>query len=103
MLTLRNISAFATTLGLLFAMGCASDGTQSSLGETIDDTVITARVKTALVADDDLSASEINVETFRGEVQLSGFVSESSDIARATEVASDVPGVVSVRNDLVPR
>ena len=58
-------------------------------------------MKAALIEDDDLSASEINVETFRGTVQLSGFVSDRSDIAKAAEVARDIDGVVAVENDLV--
>jgi osmotically-inducible protein OsmY len=86
---------------LLFAVGCASTPTQSSTGELIDDTVITAKVKTAIFNDDEISAAEINVETFKGVVQLSGFVSERSDVAKATTVAAAVSGVVSVKNDIV--
>ena len=101
MLTLRNISTFVATLGLLFVIGCAATPDSASLGETIDDTVITARVKAAIIEDDDLSASEINVETFKGVVQLSGFVSDTTDIARAAAVTSNIKGVVSVKNDIV--
>jgi hyperosmotically inducible periplasmic protein len=101
MRTLRKISTFCATLMLLFTMGCAATRDRESVGEVIDDTVITAKVKAALIEDDDLSASEINVETFRGTVQLSGFVSDRSDIAKATEVARDIDGVVAVENDLV--
>ena len=101
MIMLRKIPPFAATMSLLFVFGCAATEDRASVGEVIDDTVITAKVKAALIEDDDLSATEINVETFRGVVQLSGFVSDRSDIAEATELANDVDGVVRVENDLV--
>lgn len=86
--------------GLLSAAGCASTETQSGTGEYIDDTVITTKVKTAILNDPDLKVSEINVETFKGVVQLSGFVSSQADIDRAVAVARDVGGVQSVKNDM---
>tara|TARA_R110002049_G_scaffold114719_1_gene266013 strand:+ start:768 stop:1034 length:267 start_codon:yes stop_codon:yes gene_type:complete len=86
---------------MLLVIGCASSATESSTGEMIDDTVITTKVKAAIFQDDELSASEINVETFKGVVQLSGFVSDRSDVPRAAVVARGVAGVVSVRNSLV--
>lgn len=98
---LKYCSAAAMVFCMLVAVGCASTPTQSSAGELIDDTVITAKVKTAIFNDDELSAAEINVETFKGVVQLSGFVSERSDIARATVVTNGISGVVSVKNDIV--
>ena len=101
MKTLRKISTFAAALGFVFVVGCESTRTQTSAGEQIDDTVVTAKVKAALIDDENLSASEINVETFKGRVQLSGFVSDRSDIARATDVVDDIDGVASVQNDLV--
>lgn len=103
MKTIKYLATFAATLGLLFAIGCASTPTQSSIGETIDDTVITAKVKAAIIEDDELSASEINVETFKGVVQLSGFVSERSDIAKATSVTRAIQGVTDVKNDIVTK
>ena len=103
MKAIKHLSTFAATLGLLLAIGCASTPTQSSIGETIDDTVITARVKAAIIKDEDLSASEINVETFKGVVQLSGFVSERSDIAKATSVTRAIEGVTEVKNDIVTK
>lgn len=98
----KDRSSFAVALlaYLLLATGCASTPTQSSVGEVIDDTVITARVKTAIFNDAELSAAEINVETFKGVVQLSGFVSERSDVARASNVTRSITGVKSVRNDI---
>lgn len=100
---LKIFSSFLLTLAMLMAIGCASTATESSTGEMIDDTVITAKVKAAIFQDDELSASEINVETFKGVVQLSGFVSDSSDVPRATAVTRGVAGVVSVTNSLVVR
>lgn len=101
MRAVKKISTFAAALSLLAVIGCSATDDDVTLGEAIDDTVITARVKAALVDADDLAASEIQVETRDGVVQLSGFVDESGDIARATDVAEDVEGVRSVRNDIV--
>lgn len=98
---LRKMSTFGAMMALLFTIGCAATEDRASVGEVIDDTVITAKVKAALIEDDDLSAAEINVETFRGTVQLSGFVSDRSDIAKATSVTREIDGVVAVENDLV--
>ena len=83
---------------LLLALGCASNSQHSSTGEYIDDTVITTKVKAAIFGDPALSSAEINVETFKGAVQLSGFVSTQADIDRAVELARQVSGVVSVNN-----
>ena len=98
---LKICSTFLLTVSMLLAIGCASTTTGSSTGEMIDDTVITTKVKAAIFQDDELSASEINVETFKGVVQLSGFVSDRSDVPRAAVVARGVAGVVSVKNSLV--
>jgi len=85
---------------MLGAGGCASTPTSSSAGEVIDDTVITTRVKAAIFGDDDLSVMEINVETFKGEVQLSGFVSTQAEITKAGALTRTIPGVTAVRNDI---
>lgn len=98
---LKICSTFLLTVSMLLVIGCASSRTGSSTGEMIDDTVITTKVKAAIFQDEELSASEINVETFKGVVQLSGFVSDRSDVPRATTVARGVAGVVSVTNSLV--
>ena len=98
---LKICSTFLLTVSMLLVIGCASTPTGSSTGEMIDDTVITTKVKAAIFQDDELSASEINVETFKGVVQLSGFVSDRSDVPRAVVVARGIAGVVSVRNSLV--
>ena len=87
-------------VALVLAAGCASTRTQESVGEYVDDSTITAKVKTAIFNEPNLKATEINVETFKGVVQLSGFVSSSSDQAKAVEVARNVGGVKAVRNDM---
>lgn len=91
------VSAIAA---LTLAAGCASTQTQESLGEYVDDSALTAKVKTAIFNEPNLKATEINVETFKGVVQLSGFVSSASDRDRAVEVARSVGGVKAVRNDM---
>lgn len=96
----RIYFALLVACTLLVAAGCASTATQSSTGEYIDDTVITTKVKTAIFNDPDLSAAEINVETFKGIVQLSGFVATRAEANKATQLAREVTGVQSVRNDI---
>ena len=81
-------------------LGCASTATKEGTGEYVDDSVITAKVKADIFGDDTLKSAEINVETFKGVVQLSGFVSSQADIDRAIEVARKVKGVTSVKNDM---
>jgi len=85
---------------LVSLMGCASTRTHESAGEYLDDSAITLKVKTAILGDETLKSSEINVETFKGVVQLSGFVNSQSDINQAVVVARNVNGVTSVRNDM---
>jgi len=92
--------AFASAIVLASALGCAGTSTQEGTGAYVDDTVITTKVKTAIFNEPSLKSMEINVETYKGTVQLSGFVSSSANIARAVEVASGVPGVAAVRNDV---
>jgi len=69
-------------------------------GEYLDDSVINSKVKAAILHEPTLSSAEINVETFKGVVQLSGFVNSSDDITKAVEMASGVGGVKSVKNDM---
>ena len=80
--------------------GCAETRTHEATGQYVDDSVITAKVKAAIAGESSLSVSEINVETYKGVVQLSGFVSQASDIPTATRVARGVGGVQSVKNSL---
>lgn len=90
----------AVTLTLAALTGCASGPRQETAGQYIDDTVITARVKTAIYQEPTLKTAEINVETFKGRVQLSGFVSSGASMDRAVMVAQGVNGVSTVRNDM---
>lgn len=85
---------------LAVSLGCASTRTQESAGEYIDDTAITTKVKAVILQEPELKSAEINVETFKGVVQLSGFVNSRHDINRAVEVTRSVGGVKSVRNDM---
>jgi osmotically-inducible protein OsmY len=89
--------AAAATLG---TAGCAGTPTSTSVGEKIDDSVITSRVKARFVEDKTVSALDIKVETFKGTVQLSGFANSLAEVSRATEIARNVPGVRSVVNDI---
>ena len=91
---------FALTLVVALMLGCASTPMQESTGEYFDDTTLTTKVKTALLADKDVSGLAINVETFKGTVQLSGFASSEAERAKAAQLAKDVKGVKSVKNDI---
>jgi osmotically-inducible protein OsmY len=97
---IRFFSAFFLALALMTVAGCASTQKHEGTGEYVDDSVITSKVKTAILQDSTLSSAEINVETFKGVVQLSGFVNSSADITKAVEVARSVGGVKSVKNDM---
>ncbi len=79
---------------------CAGTTTCASTGECIDDSAITGKVKTALLQDKQVSGLNINVETFKGKVQLSGFAGTAEERARAVTIAGGVPGVKSVTNDI---
>jgi osmotically-inducible protein OsmY len=82
-------------------MGCASTRTSQGTGGYVEDTAITTKVKSAILMDSSLKVMQINVETFKGVVQLSGFVNSAQSAAKAAEVARGVKGVVSVKNDLI--
>ena len=97
---LKSISAVFLAIALATALGCASTSTKEGTGEYIDDTVITTKVKAAIFNEPTLKSSEINVETFKGTVQLSGFVKYQADISKAVELARNVKGVKSVKNDM---
>jgi osmotically-inducible protein OsmY len=100
---MRPINLFAPFLMLILLvsfLGCASTAKHESTGEYFDDSVITAKVKAAIFNDASLKSSEINVETFKGVVQLSGFVNSQADIDRAVELARGVKGVTSVKDDM---
>ncbi|MBA4138279.1 MAG: transporter [Opitutus sp.] len=95
------LSLLAIALGLaVFTSGCAGTATRASTGEMIDDSVITAKVKTELIKDEFVKARDVNVDTFRGTVQLSGFVEREDQKARAAEIASQINGVQNVVNNI---
>ena len=96
----RIFTAFLSIILLTIFFGCASTPKQSGTGEYFDDTVITTKVKTAILQESSLKSAEINVETFKGVVQLSGFVNSPADINKAVEVTRRVDGVKSVKNDM---
>ena len=80
---------------------CAGTRTQESSGEYVDDSVITTTVKSLLAKDDFLKSFDIGVETFKGRVQLSGFVNSKQAVDKAGEIARSVKGVKSLKNDLI--
>jgi hyperosmotically inducible protein len=99
----KQLTGFLLSLFVASFLGCATASKQETAGEYIDDSTVTARVKTAIYKEPTLKVTQINVETLRGEVQLSGFVNTSGDKSRAGEVAREVKGVKSVNNDLQVR
>jgi osmotically-inducible protein OsmY len=100
MITIQKLFIGMMVAVTLLATGCASTPTQSSIGEVVDDTVITTKVKALYVEDTAVNALNVNVETFKGVVQLSGFANNQTEINRATEIARGVKGVSSVKNDI---
>ena len=92
----------AAFLAILLAtlLGCASTAKKEGTGEYLDSAVITTKVKAAILEEPGLESFDISVETFKGNVQLSGFVDSQADIDKATEVVQKVEGVKSVENDL---
>ena len=96
----KYLSAVFLAATLVSVVGCASTPQQAGAGEYIDDSVITTKVKAAILNDPTLKVAEINVETFKGVVQMSGFVNSQADINKAVEVARGVKGVTSVKNDM---
>lgn len=96
----RRIPTYLLAFTLVALTGCASSAKHEGTGEYIDDALITTKVKAAIFNEPTLKATEINVETYKGKVQLSGYVSSQADINKATEVARGVKGVTSVKNDI---
>jgi osmotically-inducible protein OsmY len=99
----RNIVIHFMVILMLVATfaACASTRTHESAGEYVDDSVITNKVKAQLAADDFLKSFQISVETFKGTVQLSGFVNSQKAVDKASEIARSVQGVKDVKNDLI--
>jgi len=103
---MQKSKGFVSAVMLVVTMAmvaCASTRTQKSAGEQIDDTTTTARVKSALIADPVTKAHQIDVEVFKGTVQLNGYVDSAASKERATEVAKNTRGVEAVHNNLSVR
>lgn len=96
----KYLSALFLAVTLMSVVGCASTSRQEGTGEYVDDSVITTKVKAAILEEPTLKVAEINVETFKGVVQLSGFISSPAAADKAVEVARGVGGVKSVKNDM---
>jgi hyperosmotically inducible protein len=96
----KYASAVFLAVTLASAVGCSSTPDREGTGQYIDDSVITAKVKAAIFDNSITKATEINVETFKGVVQLSGFVSTQAAATKAVELARNVGGVKGVTNDM---
>lgn len=96
----KRISVVFSMLALITTMGCAATSDRQGTAEYVDDAVVTTRVKSAIFKEPTLKSAEINVETFKGIVQLSGFLSTRADIVKAIEVTRSVSGVKSVKDDM---
>jgi osmotically-inducible protein OsmY len=96
----KRLATILFSFLLLAVAGCASTTKSEGTGEYVDDTVLTTKVKAEIFNEPSLKSREINVETFKGIVQLSGFVSSQADANKAVEVARSIKGVKSVKNDM---
>ena len=97
----RFVGYIALCMLMVAFVACASTSKQESTGEYVDDSVITTKVKALLAEDDFLKSFQIGVETYKGTVQLSGFVNSQKAVDKAGEIARSVKGVNSVRNNLI--
>jgi hyperosmotically inducible protein len=100
MKNLRILTVVIMAGALLNIVGCAETPTRESTGQYSDDVVLSTRVRTALFQDSTLKSSTIAVNTFKGEVQLSGFADSPAQAEKAVAIAKAIPGVVSVKNDM---
>lgn len=97
---LKFIPAIVAAVMLTSVVGCAATADHESTGQYVDDAALTTKVKAAILNEPTLKVSEINVETYQGKVQLSGFVASQDDISKAVDVARNVNGVKEVNNDI---
>lgn len=101
---LNRFTKLLATLAVAASLvACEAISGKETAGQYVDDATITARVKSALAADPVVKAREVSVETFKSEVQLSGFVRTPDEAAKAAQIAARVPGVRAVRNNLAVR
>jgi len=102
MVKLRRILQLLICIGVISTfLGCAATHKQESAGQYLDDSVITTKVKAAIFDEPSLKTLQINVKTFKGIVQLSGFVDSTQSVAKAGEVAGRIEGVKEVKNSLI--
>jgi osmotically-inducible protein OsmY len=97
----RNVSIVVCLCLIAVFLGCAATQERDSTGQYLDDSVITAKVKAAILGEATLKVFEIGVKTYHGIVQLSGFVDKQENIDKATEVTSKIAGVKEVKNSLL--
>jgi osmotically-inducible protein OsmY len=97
---IQRATSFLAIVAIAGTIGCASTAKSEGTGEYVDDSVITTKVKTAIFEQPNLKSAEINVETFKGIVQLSGFVSSRESANTAIMLAKNVKGVTSVKDDM---
>lgn len=99
---LQRILKLLVCIGLITSfLGCAATQKHESTGQYIDDSVITTKVKAAIFDESTLKTFQINVKTFKGVVQLSGFVDSAQSVTKAGQIAGSVEGVTEVKNDLI--
>lgn len=100
--SLRSFAALLVLGGglALSSGGCSATATRKSTGEFIDDATITSKVKTAFAKDPGVKAMDVKIDTFKGTVQLNGFVNTAEEKARAEQIARSVQGVVNVQNNV---
>lgn len=103
MKTFKRAIPFVAILATAGLIGCAATAKTESTGQYVDDTVITTKVKTALFEQPSLKSAQINVETYKGVVQLSGFITSQANVNTAVQTARNVHGVTSVKNDMIVR
>jgi osmotically-inducible protein OsmY len=95
---------FLVCVGLITAfLGCEATQKTESTGQGVDDAVITTKIKTAIFQDPSLKTLQIDIKTYKGTVQLSGFVDSALNVQRAGEIAGKVAGITQVKNDLVAK
>ena len=96
----KRFSAFFIAVLTASALGCAATADRQSTSEYVDDSWITTKVKSQIFAEPSLKVAQVNVETYQGVVQLSGFVDSNASMNKAVEIARSVKGVTSVKNDM---
>jgi len=98
----KQILKLAIFMSILMVMiGCTATATHESTGQYLDNSIITTKVKTAILGDETLKVMQINVQSYKGVVQLSGFVDSATNSLKAEQISRGVEGVISVENGLV--